>query len=781
MDDLLQRQALDRLRDDQALVPHESAHKHVTGRAEYIDDMAEPAGTLHAYLGLSAHAHAQIVGLDLSAVEAAPGVVGVVTSADIPGRNDISPAGIGDDPLFCVDRTSYHGQPLFAVVGRTRDAVRRAARLAKVAYRALPHRLTALDALENGGNVVAPGMVIASGDAGQALARAPHTLAGRMTIGGQEHFYLEGQVSLAIPGEDGEMLLHTATQHPSDTQEVVARVLGLEANGVRVHVRRLGGGFGGKETQGTLFGAVAAVAARKFGRAVKCRPDRDDDMVITGKRHDFVVDYRLGFDEAGRIEALDAVFNARCGHSEDLSRGVTDRALMHADNAYFFPAMRVESKLLRTNTVSNTAFRGYGGPQGILAAERIIEEIAYALGRDTLDIRKINLYDGADRNTTPYGQEVHDNIMARIVAELEASSDYRRRREEILAFNRSSEFVRRGIALVPVKYGISFSKKLMNQGAALLNLYRDGSVHLNHGGTEMGQGLHTKVAQVVAHELNIALRRIRVTPTATDKVPNASPTAGSLGTDLNGMAALDAARTLKRRLVAFAVETFRVHEEQVSFEFEAVRAGSQLVAWPDFVEMAYAARVPLSATGFYKTPHIHWDRKSGRGSPYLYFTYGASCSEVAVDTLTGEYKVLRTDILQDVGRSINRDIDIGQIEGGFIQGMGWLTTEELWWDKEGRLRTHAPSTYKIPVASDRPRVFNVALAEWSVNPAPTVRNSKATGEPPIMLAISVFEALGMAAASVAGYRFASRLDSPATPERVLMAMERLKREARAAG
>jgi xanthine dehydrogenase large subunit len=507
---------------------------------------------------------------------------------------------------------------------------------------------------------------------------------------------------------------------------------------------------------------------------VKCRPDRDDDMFITGKRHDFVVDFAVGYDDEGRIEALESEFGVRCGHSVDLSIGVTDRALMHADNAYFVPNIRVESKLYRTNTVSNTAFRGYGGPQGIVAAERVIEEIAYALGKDPLDVRKLNFYDGGKRNATHYGQDVGDNIMARIVAELEASSDYQDRRARIIELNRKSEFIKRGIGLVPIKYGIGFSKKVMNQGAVLLVVYRDGSVHLNLGGTEMGQGLNTKICQVVAEELNSPLSRVRITSTATDKVPNASPTAGSTGTDLNGMAAVDAARQIKRRLVAFAADAWRVHEEEVRFEPESVQVGRDVVPWPEMIARAYGARVSLSATGFYKTPHINWDRKAGRGSPYLYFTYGAACSEVAVDTLTGEYVVLRTDILQDVGRSINRDIDIGQIEGGFVQGMGWLTTEELWWDKAGRLRTHAPSTYKIPVASDLPRIFNVELADWSVNAMPTVRHSKAVGEPPIMLPLAVLDALGMAVASIADYRIAPRLDVPATPERVLMAMERLR-------
>jgi len=759
------------------MVPHESAHKHVAGTAEYIDDIAEPINTLHAYVGLAAHANAGIVSIDLDAVRKAPGVVGVLTAKDIPGRNDISPAGTDDDTLFCDGRANYHSQPVFAVIATSRDAARRASRLAAIVYDMDAPHISVADAIAGGGATVGPGMTIARGDVDAALASARHVIDGAISIGGQEHFYLEGQVSLALPGEDGEVLLYTATQHPGDVQEVVARILGLEANGVRVHVRRMGGAFGGKETQGTLFGAVAALAARKFRRAVKCRPDRDDDMVITGKRHEFDIDYSVGFDDAGRIDGVRMALKARCGHSLDLSRGVADRAVMHVDNAYYYPAVHAHSRLYRTHTVSNTAFRGYGGPQAILAAERVIEEIAYALGKDPLEVSRLNFYDGADRNTTHFGQPIRGNIMARIVDELEASSDYQRRRAEITAANRSSEFIKRGIALSPVKYGIGYSKKSMNQGAALLVIYSDGSIHLNHGGTEMGQGLNTKVAQLVAAEFGLPLARVRATAAATDKVPNASPTSGSTGTDLNGAAAVDAAQRIKRDLVAFACEEWRVFEHEVSFADETVRVGTRVISWHAFIEAAHMARVPLSATGFHKVPHIHWDRAAGKGHPYGYFTFGASCSEVAVDTLTGEYVVLRTDILQDVGQSVNREIDRGQIEGGFIQGMGWLTTEELWWDDRGRLRTHAPSTYKIPVASDRPRIFNVDMPEWSVNDAPVVSRSKAVGEPPIMLANSVFAAIGMAVASVADYRFAPRLDTPATPERVLMAMERLKRKA----
>ena len=555
---------------------------------------------------------------------------------------------------------------------------------------------------------------------------------------------------------------------------MVAHALGTVSNAVTVQVRRMGGGFGGKETQSNQFAAIAAIAAKKLKRAVKIRPDRDDDMTITGKRHDFVVDYDVGFDETGVIHALDASFAARCGFSSDLSGPVTDRALFHADNCYFYQDVRLVSRPMMTNTVSNTAFRGFGGPQGMLGGERVIEEVAYALGRDPLEIRKANFYGGTGRDVTPYHQTVEDNIIARIVEDLEASSDYQARRAEIIDFNTTSPVVRRGIALTPVKFGISFTATWYNQAGALVHVYQDGSIHLNHGGTEMGQGLNTKVAQVLAEEFQVDLDTIRITATTTGKVPNTSATAASSGTDLNGMAAANAAQQIKTRLIGFASEKFSVPPEQVEFIPNHVRIGNELLAFGDFIKMAYQARIQLSAAGFYKTPDIHWNRAEGKGRPFYYFAYGAAVSEVSVDTLTGEYQVDRVDVLHDAGRSLNPALDIGQIEGAFIQGMGWLTTEELWWDDKGRLRTHAPSTYKIPLASDRPPVFNVRLADWSENREPTIRRSKAVGEPPFMLPISVLEALGMAVASIADYQVSPKLDAPATPERVLMAVERLK-------
>ncbi|WP_127115842.1 xanthine dehydrogenase molybdopterin binding subunit [Shimia sediminis] len=755
---------------------HDSAIKQVQGRAEYTDDIAEPAGTLHAYLGASNVAHAKIRGMDLSRVRSAPGVVDVLTADDIPGVNDVSPTGKHDEPVFPTEKVEFHGQPLFAVIAETRDAARRAAELAEMDYDILPHALDPVSAHEAGMPLVTDPLKLERGDVDGAFGGVAHRIQAQMTVGGQDHMYLEGHIAFAIPGEDDDVIVHCSTQHPSEAQHMVAHVLGVPSNAVVVNVRRMGGGFGGKESQMNLFCAVAALGAKKLGRAVKIRPDRDQDMTATGKRHDFVIDYDLGFDDEGRIQAVEGQFAARCGWTSDLSGPVTDRALFHADNAYYYPNVRLTSRPQKTNTVSNTAFRGFGGPQGVIAAERMIEEIAYALGKDPLEVRKANFYGeaGDGRTLTPYHQEVEDNVIGRIVEELEDSADYQARRKAILDENAKGGIIRRGIALTPVKFGISFTATWYNQAGALIHVYNDGSIHLNHGGTEMGQGLNTKVAQVVAEAFQVDFDRIKITKTTTEKVPNTSATAASSGSDLNGMAALDAAEQIKERLVTFAAESRGVSEDAVSFAPNRVVIGDESVAFDAFIKEAYMARVHLSAAGFYKTPKIHWDRAAGKGRPFYYYAYGASCSEVAIDTLTGEYRVERTDILHDVGKSLNPILDKGQVEGAFIQGMGWLTTEELWWDDKGALRTHAPSTYKIPLASDRPRIFNTNLADWSENREMTIKRSKAVGEPPFMLGISVFEALSMAVASVADYRECPRLDAPATPERVLMAVERLK-------
>ncbi|AQZ50494.1 xanthine dehydrogenase molybdopterin binding subunit [Martelella mediterranea] len=756
---------------------HDSAHKHVAGTAEYIDDMPEPAGLLHAGVGLSDRPHAKIVAMDLSKVEAAPGVVCVLTGKDVPGINDISSGGHHDEPLFADTVVEYHGQLIFAVIAETRQQARAAAKLAEITYEDLPFWTSVRDALaHNAPDVITP-LKLQRGDAKAALASAKNRITAEMEIGGQEHFYLEGQIALAIPGEDDEVAVWSSTQHPSEIQHIVGHVLDIPSNAATVYQRRMGGGFGGKETQGNGFAAVAALAAKKLKRAVKFRPDRDEDMIMTGKRHDFVAFYDIGYDDDGVIEALDATFAARCGFSADLSGPVTDRTLFHADSSYYYPNVHLVTRPLKTHTCSNTAYRGFGGPQGMLAGERFIEEIAYALGRDPLDIRKANFYgpNGSGRDVTPYHQTVEDNIILRVVEELEESADYRARRQAIIDFNRTSPIIKKGIALTPVKFGISFTMTAFNQAGALVHVYQDGSVQLNHGGTEMGQGLYIKVAQVVADVFQIDLERVKITATTTGKVPNTSATAASSGSDLNGMAAYNAAKEIKDRLIAFAASHYQVSPDDIEFLPNRVRIGGREIPFPELVKAAYFGRVQLSAAGFYKTPKIHWDRAAGKGRPFYYFAYGAACTEVSIDTLTGEYIFERTDILHDVGRSLNPTIDIGQIEGGFIQGMGWLTTEELWWNDKGHLRTHAPSTYKIPLASDRPKIFNVRLTDFSENREPTIGRSKAVGEPPFMLAISALEAISMAVASVADYRVCPRLDAPATPERVLMAVERMKK------
>jgi xanthine dehydrogenase large subunit len=753
---------------------HDSGPKHVTGTAEYTDDIVEPAGTMHAYLALSTRAHAEIVSVDYEAARSAPGVIGILTADDIPGENDVSPSHKHDEPIFAIGKVHFWGQPVFAVIAETRDQARRAAHLARIEYRDLPHAIDVRAAQAAGGKLVTEPLKLERGDIKGGLAGSPRRIKGAVTIGGQDHFYLEGQIAMAVPGEDEDVLVYSSTQHPSEVQLMVAQVLAIRHHAVTVQVRRMGGGFGGKETQGNLFACVAALAAKKWNRACKIRPDRDDDMTATGKRHDFVVDYDVGYDDSGKILAVDAVYGARAGFSSDLSGPVTDRALFHADNAYWYPAVRVRSEPLYTNTVSNTAYRGFGGPQGMMAAERWVEDVAYALGKDPLEIRKANFYGTDTDNVTPYHQTVEDNVIHRVVDELEASSDYQARREAVLAFNRNNKIVRKGIALTPVKFGISFTATWYNQAGALVHVYKDGSVHLSHGGTEMGQGLYIKVAQVVADAFGIGLDTVKIMATTTGKVPNTSATAASSGTDLNGMAAFDACRQIKERLTAHAANLHQVDAGAVQWVQGGVQAGSTFVPFAELCASAYMNRVQLSAAGFYKTPKIHWDRATGRGHPFYYFAYGASVSEVTIDTLTGEYLVDRVDILHDVGKSLNPAIDIGQVEGGFVQGMGWLTTEELVWDDKGQLRTKAPSTYKIPLASDVPPIFNVRLAEWSVNREPTIGRSKAVGEPPFMLAMSVVEALGMAVASVADYAVAPRLDMPVTPERVLMGVERMK-------
>ncbi|WP_186389486.1 xanthine dehydrogenase molybdopterin binding subunit [Stappia sp. TSB10P1A] len=754
-------------------LPHDSAIRHVSGSAVYVDDIREPAGTLHVVPGWARDAtRGRIVSLDLDPVRAHPGVVAVIGPAEIPGKNDVSPA-LGDEPMFADEEILFWGQPLFAVVATTREAARHAARKARISVEELPPLLTVEDALA-AGETVLPDYQFRKGSPETGLATASDLLEGSLRIGGQEHFYLEGQVSLAVPGEDGDMFVHTSSQHPSETQHIIARVLGVPDAAVTVEVRRMGGGFGGKESQANHWAAIAAIAARATGRPCKLRLDRDDDMIMTGKRHDFRVDWKLGHDAQGLLRVVDMRLFARCGYSADLSLGVVDRSMFHADSSYYYPDAMIHSRRLKTHTCSNTAFRGFGGPQGMLAAERMMDALAIRLGVDPLDLRKRNFYrDG--RDVTPYGMKVEEHAtLHAIVDELEQSSDYRRRREEIAAFNATSPILKKGLALTPVKFGISFTLKHLNQAGALVHLYTDGSIHLNHGGTEMGQGLFQKVAQIVAEEFGVSLDTVKITATHTGKVPNTGPTAASSGTDLNGMAAKIAAETIRGRLVAFAAERYQIEPAEIVFADNRVQLGERSMTLGELAREAHLARIQLSAAGFYATPNITWDRPSASGRPFFYFAYGAACSEVTVDTMTGEMRVDRVDILHDVGHSLNPAIDIGQIEGGFVQGMGWLTTEELVWDDRGRLRTHAPSTYKIPTASDVPEDFRVELYASAGNPSPTVYRSKAVGEPPVMLAISVFSAIHDALASLNPGAIPD-LDAPATPEAILRAVQSMKR------
>lgn len=747
--------------------PHDSARLHVAGEARYADDLTEPADMLHLAFGQSSEARARIVSMDLSEVRASPGVVAVYTAADIPGANDVSPVA-GDDRLLADGEVITHGQAVFLVAATSQRAARIAARLGRIAYEPLPAALTVAEA-QVAGSHIEPAQRMARGDAPAALDAAPHRLSGRFAMGGQDHFYLEGQVSVATPGEDGQVHVLCSTQHPSEVQHLVAHMLHVSSADVTVEVRRMGGAFGGKETQAALFAAAAALVASKTGRPAKFRVDRDDDMVMTGKRHPFDVAYEVGFDDAGRLLALSLHLASACGATVDLSPAINDRAMFHSDNCYFLPDVEVVSERLKTNTVSATAFRGFGGPQGMLAIERVIDDVAMALGRDPLDVRVPNLY-GPGRETTPYAMTVADNVAPQIIARLRTTSRYDERAKAIEAFNAANPVLKKGIALTPVKFGISFTTTHLNQAGALIHVYADGSIQVNHGGTEMGQGLYTKVARVVADVFAVPMETIRITATRTDKVPNTSATAASSGADLNGMAAHNAAMTIRDRLTDFLARTYSLEEGEVHFTPGGVIVGAETLDFAQVTRKAHIGRVSLSSTGYYATPGIEYDRSVFKGRPFYYFAYGAAVSEVVIDTLTGEHKVLAVDIIHDVGRSLNPVIDKGQIEGGFIQGQGWLTSEELVWDAKGRLLTHSPATYKIPTASDRPRHFTVTLWDGE-NVEPTINRSKAVGEPPFMLAISVFSALNLAvAATVPGKRALPQLDAPCTPERILKAI-----------
>ena len=806
-------------------LPHDAGALHVTGAARYIDDIPTPRGTLHLAFGLSETAKGTITAMDLDAVQAAPGVVAVLTARDLPFANDVSPS-IHDEPLLSDGTIHYLGQPLFCVVAETHLAARKAARLGRIEVTEEPPLLTIEAALDANSRFEDGPRIYQKGDAASAIAAAPHRLSGSLSMGGQEHFYLEGQAALALPQDNGDMLVHSSTQHPTEIQHKVAEAIGVPMHGVRVETRRMGGGFGGKESQGNALAVACAVAARLTGKPCKMRYDRDDDMVITGKRHDFRIDYQVGFDGEGRIKGIDFLQYARCGWAQDLSLPVADRAMLHADNAYHLEHARIESHRLKTNTQSATAYRGFGGPQGMLGIERVVDHIAHHLGLDPLQVRRVNYYDapeasgpgtgkrfggqysgakgqrfaapgpaekpgedltsrGAASNvaapevpspppgtqTTPYGMAVTDFILNEMTDTLADRADYAARRRAVTEWNDANPILKRGIALTPVKFGISFTLTHLNQAGALVHVYQDGSVHLNHGGTEMGQGLFQKVAQVAASRFGLPIERVRITATDTAKVPNTSATAASSGSDLNGMAVKDACDKIRQRIAEHLAELHQQPVENVRFEDGEVHVGGDTLTFAEAAKSAYENRISLSATGFYKTPEVAWDRIKGQGRPFFYFAYGAAITECVIDTLTGENRILRTDILHDAGASLNPAIDIGQVEGGFVQGAGWLTMEELVWDDHGRLRTHAPSTYKIPACSDTPEVFNVTLWDGE-NRSETIYRSKAVGEPPFMLGMSAFFALSDAVAACGpGY---PDLHAPATPEEILRAIKRAR-------
>ncbi|MDA9207621.1 xanthine dehydrogenase molybdopterin binding subunit [Octadecabacter sp.] len=775
-------------------LPHDAAKLHVTGQARYVDDIPMPAGTLHLAFGTSTIAFGEIKEIDLDTVRRARGVKQVLVAQDLPFANDVSPSA-HDEPMLSDGTIHYLGQPIFLVIADTHLNARAAARLGHITYDEKTPILTIEQAMAADARFEDGPRIYSKGDVVSALESSPHRLTGRFEMGGQEHFYLEGQAALAMPQEGGDMVVHSSTQHPTEIQHKVAESLGTPMHAVRVEIRRMGGGFGGKESQGNALAVSCAIAARATGQPCKMRYDRDDDMMITGKRHDFRIEYDVGFDDTGKLTGIDFTHYTRCGWAQDLSLPVADRAMLHADNAYLLPTARITSHRLKTNMQSATAFRGFGGPQGMIGIERVMDHIARTLGLDPVEVRKANYYAPASEqaetsrgagsakrfggayspvapttdNTTPYHMQVKDFILHEMTEKLLADADYAKRRAAIADWNASHDTLKKGIAFNPVKFGISFTLTHLNQAGALVHVYQDGSIHLNHGGTEMGQGLFQKVAQVAASRFGVGVDTVKITATDTGKVPNTSATAASSGSDLNGMAVQAACDTLRDRIAACLADVHQVPPEDVVFADGQVHVGAISLSFAKAAQTAYENRVSLSATGFYKTPDVAWDRIAGSGQPFFYFAYGAAISEVVIDTLTGENRLLRVDVLHDAGASLNPALDIGQIEGGFVQGAGWLTTEELVWDGSGRLRTHAPSTYKIPACSDRPDVFNVALWDGE-NPTETIYRSKAVGEPPFMLGISAHLALADACAACGPHD--ADLQAPATTEEVLQAVRR---------
>ncbi len=760
---------------------HESATKHVTGQSVYVDDMPMPRGGLIGRVVYSPHAHARLVSFSIDAARKTPGVHAVLCSRDIPGANQMGPV-VHDEWCLAVDTVTFVGQAMFLIAADTEHACREAEKLIEVEFEELEPVLT-IDMAMKKNQLLGPSRKIERGDADTAMQTAAHTIRGELRTGAQEHWYLETQSCLCLPGEGHEITVHSSTQHPSETQAIVAEVLGRPKHDVVVEVRRMGGAFGGKETQANHVAAWCALLSHATKRPVKLRLFRDDDQIMTGKRHRFLMKYEVGFDDDGTVSAARFDLNADGGAATDLSFAILERAMLHVDNAYYIPNVRIEGRVWKTNLPSNTAFRGFGGPQGMALIEHVMDRMARYLHKDAAEIRQINFYGIDHRHTTPYGQTVEGNHLPTMFGQLMESSEYASRRARIAQFNAENEFCKKGIAITPVKFGISFTTSYLNQAGALVHVYKDGSVLVNHGGTEMGQGLHTKIQQIAAREFGIAVDAVKVSPTNTSKVPNTSATAASAGTDLNGMAVRNAIDVLKTRfaptLARYLDEKHpgpAMSPENVVFEDGVILDRTQPSKRVDFAEAMthlHGQQVSLSSTGFYKTPDIHFDRAKGQGKPFHYFAFGMAVTEVIVDVLTGRHRILRTDILHDVGDSINTGIDIGQIEGGYLQGVGWCTTEEIKWDDRGHLLTHSPDTYKIPGVQDIPADFRTALLRNVPNPK-AIHGSKAVAEPPFMLGLSCWLAIKDAISAVANHRMEPEFSLPATYEVILLSMEKLR-------
>jgi len=751
---------------------HDSAYKHVSGFAEYTDDIKEPDSTLYGAIGWSKKAHAIIKKIDLKDVISSEGVVSVITFKDIPGRNDVGPVFDGD-PIFVNNKVEFYGQPLFAVAAKSTESARKAVLKAKVYYKELKPIVTIKESLAKK-KLLFKTRKIKRGNPSNALSKSKHRLKGNFTTGSQEHFYLEGQAAFAVPKEDNNMLVYSSTQHPSETQQIIAKMLDQKSNSITVLVRRIGGGFGGKETN-FMTASICSLLAHKTKCPVKLRLDRDEDIIITGKRHEFFSDYEVGFSNKGEIKSVKLKLSSKCGISPDLSLAINERALLHIDNAYFIPNLEVQNYLCKTNTSSSTAFRGFGGNQGMMAIENIIDNISRHLGKDPSEIRKINFYKKNSRNITHYGMKIEDNVINEIFNKLLKKSNYKKRYSEIKKFNLKNKYKKKGIAITPVKFGISFTTIHLNQAGALVHIYTDGSVHLNHGGIEMGQGTHTKIAQLVSKSLGIPYEKVQISSTNTSKVPNTSASAASSTTDLNGAAALDAVKKIKLNLEKFIKNKYKISvKNNVIYKNEKIFIGKYIFKFNDIVQEAYLNRISLSSNGFYSTPKINFNKKKFYGRPFLYFCYGAAVTEVTIDTLTGENIISKVDILHDAGNAINPALELGQIEGGFVQGQGWLTMEEVNWKANGQITTFSPSTYKIPAVSDIPKKFKVEIYKEGKNKEEVANKAKTTGEPPLMLAMSVFFAIKDAIASTSNYKKTPHLDAPATPEKILLSISRLK-------